>query len=228
MQPNVYGDTPYVKHEAETDYKRLFYSRPEQALMKDITLSPGFGILRAGTILARNLSAAGNLNKYVPYNPTVPNNASEWQKGRAFLVQDASGSTFYVTLGDSYKFVVGDDACIGDGNSTAENLGAITAIDRTTYAHMAIITTTSGISGTFTVAQSAFLCVEAGVVGNLFSLAVGVLLASVDTGKGENAKGALAPMLLKNAILYYGLLTNIDAAAVTALGGSQDGRFLIV
>jgi len=217
-----------VEHEGENSYKRLFYSRPEQALIKDVTISPGFGVLPAGTILAINKSASGNVNKYVPYNKTVPASSDVNQKGRAFLLQTASGTSVYVTQADSYKFAVGDDLIIGDSGTACENLGAITAIDRTTYQHLAVITFTATISGSFTVAQSAWVAVEAGDSSNGYSDAVGVLIASVDTGTGEKAKGALAPMLLSNAVLYYGLLPNVDAAALTDLSASQDGRFMVI
>ncbi len=224
--PTIYGETPYVVHSAETDYKRLFYSRPEQALIKDITLAPGYGILKAGTILALNKSAAGNYNKYVPYNPTTPSSADPNQVGRAFLIDTPSGTSVNVIMADSYKFAVGDDLIIDDTGTTAENLGAITAIDRTTYNHIATITVTATISGTFTVSENGWVAVEAGDNTNNYSDAVGILIASVDTGTGENAKGAVAPMLISNAILYYGLLTNIDAAAITDLSASYDVRFL--
>ena len=223
----IYGETPYVVHTAETDYKRLFYSRPEQALIKDVTLSPGYGVLKAGTVLALNKSAAGNFNKYLPYNKTVPSSADPYQQGRAFLVADAGTSTLvYVTQNDSYKFVVGDDLIIDDDDTAAENLGAITSINRTTYLHMAVINFTSSISGDFDVTNNAWVGVEAGDSSNLYSDAVGILIASVDTGTGENAKGAVGPMLISNAILYYGLIFNSDAAALVDLSASADVKFI--
>jgi hypothetical protein len=227
MSP-FYGETPYVQHEIETNYRRLFYSRPEQALITDITLAAGYGILKAGTVLALNKSAAGNYNKYVPYNPTTAAYGDPNQVGRAFLIDTPSGTTVNVVLQDSYKFVVGDDLIIDDDNSAAENLGAITAIDRTTYVHIAAITVTATISGTFTLAQNGFVCVEAGDSSNIYSDAVGILGATVDTGLGEKAKGALAPMIRSNAILYDGLLTNIDAASRTDLSATLEGRYLII
>lgn len=226
------GETPNVYHGAEGGYKRLFYSRPEIALRKEVTLQAGYGILAAGTVLAINKSAAGGVNKYVPYNKTVPSSADVNQKGRAFLVSDQGASAdVYVTMEDSYKFAVGDDIIIGDANTTTtstENLGVITAIDRTTYTHMAKITATTPASGgTFTVAQSAYISVEAGGDNtNNYSDAVGILENTVDTGTGENAVGGLGSMLISNAILYYGLLPNIDAAAITDLSATYDARFL--
>jgi hypothetical protein len=224
----IYGETPYMQRGGESHYRKLFYSRPEQALIKDITLQSGYGILKSGTVLAINKSAAGNVNRYVPYNPTVPNSADPNQVGRAFALQTISGTTVYVTLKDSYKFKVGDDVIIGDSGTACENMGAITAIDRTTYGHMAVITFTATVSGSFTIAESAWVAVEAGDSSNGYSDAVGILTNSVDTGEGENAKGALGAMLLSNAVLYYGCINNIDAAALVDLSGSHDGNFLVI
>jgi hypothetical protein len=222
----IYGDNmPYLVRGFENDWKKLFYSRPEQALILPVTLAPGYGILRAGTALALNVSAAGNLNKYVPYAPTTPTvGNSDVDKAVARLVNgdQLAATSVYVSLADSYKFVVGDDVIIYDGNTTttgAGNLGAITAIDRTTYTNMAVLTVTSAPSGsTFTAAQGACIHVECGADNsNGYSDAAGILIATVDTGIGENAVGALAAMVISNAILYTGMLTNVDAAARTDL-----------
>jgi hypothetical protein len=218
----------------QQDYKRLFRSPREIALLREVTLQGGYGVLPMGTLLALNKSAAGNVGKCVPYNPTVPSSGDKNQKGRAFLVADAAGSgILYVSMKDSYKFAVGDDVIIGDANTTTtstENLGAITAIDRTTYQHMAKITTTSSESGgTFTVAQSAYISVEAGADNtNNYSDCVGILDQSVDTGEEEEAAGALATMVVKNAILYQDALVNYDAAAATDLGASAANRLVTI
>jgi hypothetical protein len=113
--------------------------------------------------------------------------------------------------------------------TAAENLGKITAIDRTTYPHMAVMTTTVAIGGTaFTVARKAHVKVEAGDSSNNYSDAVGILAVSVDTGTGVNAQGAVAPIILSNAQLYEGMLTNLDAAAKVDIGGASFGRFYIL
>jgi hypothetical protein len=229
----IHGEVPYLVRGIDTDYKRLFYSRPEQALMREVTIQAGYGILPAGTPLAISVSAAGGKGKYVPYCPTTPDSSViVGQRGNAPLVQDGSGTTLYVTLEDSYKFAVGDDVIIYDANTkttAAENLGAITAIDRTTYRHMAVITVTETISGSFTVAQSAAIHIECGADNtNGYSDCAGILISSVDTGIGELSKGALAPMLISNAILYEGLCDGIDAAAKTDISATSNGNLLII
>jgi len=224
------GDTPHIVLGVQKDYKNIYYSRPEIALVTDITLQAGYGLIEAGTVLAKNKSAAGGKDKYVPYCPTTFTGL-EVDPGRAYLVAAGTNATYllYVSMDDSYKFVVGDDAIIDDNVTAAENLGKITAIDRTTYPHMAVMTTTAAIGGTaFTVARKAHVKVEAGDSSNNYSDAVGILAVSVDTGTGVNAQGAVAPIILSNAVLYEGMLTNLDAAAKVDIGGASFGRFYIL
>ena len=218
-------DTPSIVYGAQRDFKKLMFSDEAGALTKPMTISAGYGELEAGTALALNASAAGNLGEYVPYNPTVFTGAED-HPGRAYLVQDGGqgASVVYVTLNDAYKFIVGDDLIINDDGTTAENLGAITAIDVTTYSHMAEITATTNITGAFGTANSAYVCVEAGDSSNNFSDCKGILMKAVDAGTGVNAQGALTRMIFKNAQLYTGMLVNVDAAARTDLSATEDGQ----
>jgi hypothetical protein len=225
------GDTPHIVRGVQKDYKNIYFSRPEMALVVDIAIQAGYGLLEAGTVLAKNLSAAAaRYGKYVPYTPTLFTGL-EVDPGRAYLVT-ASGTTasvLYVTIEDSYKFAVGDDVIIDDNVTAAENLGAITAIDRTTYPHMAAITVTTATGGTsFTVARKAHIKVEAGDSSNNYSDAVAILAKSVDTGSGVNAQGAVSPIILSNAILYEGMLVNLDSAAKTDLGVTSFGQYAVL
>jgi hypothetical protein len=224
------GDTPHIVRGVQKDYKNIYFSRPEIALVVDIALQSGYGLLEAGTVLAKNLSALGGAGKYVPYTPTLFTGA-EVDPGRAYLLQATGGavSTVYVTLDDSYKFGVGDDLIIDDNVTAAENLGKITAIDRTTYPHMAAVTYTTASGGTsFTTARKAHVKVEAGDSSNNYSDAVAILAKSVDTGIGVNAQGAVAPVILSNAVLYAGMLTNLDAAAKVDIGGAAFGQYYVL
>jgi hypothetical protein len=223
-------DAPGVIHGVQDDYKRLFYSDPIAALRIPITLQAGYGLLKMGTVLAVNKSAAGNVAKYVPYNPTTFTGA-ETHPGRAYLVAN-SGTTdkfVYVTIDDSYKFAVGDDLIINDDTTTAENLGAITAIDRTSETQRAKITATTAIGGTaFTTARKAYVCVEAGDNSNNYSDAVGILEMSLDTGLGKNCVGAHGSLIWGNCVLYEGMLTLLDSAAKTDLSSTSKGQYLMI
>jgi hypothetical protein len=226
------GDTPYIEYGQQDDYRVLFFSEHSAALIAPITLQSGYGVLKLVTVLAKNLSAltTGNKDKLVPYNPTTFTGTEE-HPGRAYLVANTgtTDSFVYVTKDDAYKFAVGDDIIINDNTTAKENLGAITAIDHTTYVHMSKITFTTAIGGTaFTTARFAYVAVEAGTASNNYSDAVGILTKSVDTGTGERAKGAVASVVLSGCLLYEGMLTNLDSAAKTALSASSFGEFLMI
>lgn len=222
-------DIPSIIRGAQDDYRALYYSDPLAALKVPITLKAGYGDIKKGTMLALDLSAAAK-GLLVPYNPTSFTGA-ENHPGRAYLVAD-SGTTatiLYVSQDDSWKFAVGDDVIINDDTTTAENLGAITAIDRTTDRSRAAITVTTATGGTsFTAANKAYIAVEAGDSSNGYSDCVGILEKSVDTGVGENAKGAVATLILGNCVLYEGLLFNLDAAAKTDLSAASFGQYLYI
>lgn len=222
-------DIPAISFGVQTDYKKLFYSSPEAALTIPITLRAGYGLLPVGMALAANLSAVTD-GKYLPYTPTSFTGA-EVDPGRAFLVADSgtASNLLYVTIADSYKFAVGDDVIIDDNVTAAENLGKITAIDRTTDPSRAKITVTTNYGGTsFTVARKAHIKIEAGDSSNNYSDCVGILQKAVDTGTGSDAKGAVAQIILSNAILYNGMLVNMDAAARTDISASVKSQFLIL
>lgn len=227
------GDTPNIVRGSQVDFKRLFFNEFEQVLAVPVAIMAGYGVLKSGTIIAKNISAgltSGEKGKYVPYNPTTFTGAED-HPGRAYLVTD-SGTTesdLYVTMDDSYKFAVGTDVIINDDTTSKENLGAITAIDRTTELHRAKISVSTATGGTsFTTARKVYIAVEAGVAANNYSDAVGVLAASIDTGVGSNAKGAQGVIAISNAIMYTGGLVNNDAAAIVDLSMSTIGQFTVL
>ncbi len=214
-------DTPSIVYGGQEDYRRLYYSDPMAARKVQGSIMAGYGVLKMGTAMAKNGSAAGSIGKLIPYDPTA-NTGAEITPARAFLVQSTGGAVndLYVAIADSYKFAVGDDVYINDDTTTLEQLGAITAIDRTTYSHMAVITVTSATGGTsFTTARFAYLAVQGG------DTCVGILEKSVDTGIGVNAQGALMTLIRGNATLYTGMLTNFDAAAISDLSASSWGQY---
>jgi hypothetical protein len=223
-------DIPGVLHGTQMDYVKLYYSDPMAALKVPITLQAGYGVLKPGTVLALNKSAGGGVDLLVPYNPTSFTGV-ENHPGRAYLVSNTGTTDTYVYVGmnDSYKFQVADDLIINDDTTSAENLGAITNIDRTTYPHMAKINFTTAIGGTaFTVARHAYVCAEAGDSSNNYSDAVGILEKAVDCGIGVNAAGALATLIIGNCVLYEGLMSLLDAAAKTDMSAGSFGQYLYI
>jgi len=224
------GSTPQLNRGPEVPgYKALYHSIREIALITDKTVQAGYGVLRAGTIMAENISAAGDKGKLIPCVTTL---FDVGDVGRAFALADvATGvAIIHVTMEDSYKFKIGDDLILANNDSGGEygNGGAIITIDRDTHIHFAIITFTTGIvTANNTVAKALCCYVEAGAATKL-STAKYILDKDIDTGAGEIAQGAITPVLISNAILYTNSLVNFDAAAATALGTVDDGRFTIL
>ena len=58
--------------------------------------------------------------------------------------------------------------------------------------------------------------------------AKGILLAGVDTGEGENAKGGQGVLVIKSAMLYKDNLFNYNANVLSDLSGSEDGKYLVI
>ena len=217
------GDAPHIRFNDQVDYKKLFFSNPEACLEIPITLKKGFGNLSVGTVIAVNTSASStDKGKYIPYDPHATITGAEVAPTRAYLVSNhtSGGSSVIVTMEDSYKFIVGDDLLLQGSGEALENVGAITAIDRTTYGHIATITFTTASGKNYTTANFAYASVEG------CETAVGVLKASRSTGSGEEADGALANLVLKNALLYTGMLVNMDTNAKTDLSAATISQFV--
>lgn len=221
-QMNRYPETPGIK--------ALFHSVRDIALIIDKVAQAGYGYLKAGTVMAINLSAAGALGQLVPYVPISTGVAlgAVSAIGIAPVVLNSIASHVYVSLEDSYKFVVGDELILdNDSDEGPTTTGAITAIDRTTSTLYADITTTTAFShGNYTVAKKAYAHVVTGVSGE-YTTAAYILDADIDTGAGAEAAGALCSVVVSNAILYKNNMTNLTAAAIASLG-VVDGRFFIL
>lgn len=229
------GDTPYVHLGGQKDLKRLFYSDPDKALAKPITIPAGYGVIKAGTAMGIITESTSRVNYYVPYvfadtEDLVAALAADDARGLAYLVADQGGasSDAYVTMDDSYKFAVGDHLQAQDSDyATQTDCGAITAIDRTTYLHMAVITVTNTI-GVLQTSKGACISIQT-AAASPYVKAVGILKAGVDTGIGENAQGGQGTLILKNAMLYVNnLYCYNDDALADLSGASEDGKYLIM
>lgn len=231
---NLNGDGPQIVRNPEgPGIKRLFYSESALALRKDKVCSGGYGYLKAGTVMAVNAStiATSGGGELVPYTPisTAITIGTDSAIGVSPAVATAITTAFYVSLADSYKYKVGD-LCYADNDSDEgpDACGAITAIDRTTSTLMAGLTFASVANfANYTVAKGSYIYVKT-FASDPFTAAFAVLDKDVNTGYGEDAAGANAPVILSNAILYTGSLVNMTAAAVTTLGVVQDGQHTIL
>jgi len=224
------GQTPYVFRGGQEDLKRLFYSDPDKAFARAITIPAGYGVVKAGAVMGIITESTNRVGQYVPYTglDAVGNVAAAVENlfGAAFLTTaPTTGTEAQVTMEDSYKFAVGDHLVAGDSDLSNTDLGAITAIDRTTYTHIAVITVTNTF-GSETLAKGAVITIQS-ATGTPYVAGVGILKAAVDTGTGENAKGGQGVIVISNAMLYSASLYNWNADVVTDIGGSDSTPYYI-
>ena len=221
------GDRMGITYGVQADYKKLFYSEELAALRVPITLMPGYGKLEMGTGLSRATSASGaaRLGMYLPYDPTATITGAEVAPGRAYLVADHTSGDFdcQVTLDNSYKFVVNDDFILVGSGEAAENLGKITAIDRTTYTNKAVIAFTSATGKNYTTANFAYATIEG------YDTMTGILQETTNTGEGVNAFGGFANLIIGNCVLYTGMLVgNVDSAGLSDVSASTLGQYTYI
>ena len=215
------GATPQVNLTGHTRIvqRRLFFSRREIALILEKTIRGGFGNLDLGTAMG---VVAGN-DRLVPF--AAVGNASPI--GKTFLTVDATNGNANITvsLSDSYRFVVGDPVVLYNTTPTYQ----VTAVaDITRGATTATIELADVVgAATFTTANGAFLAHRTGAdVADATSLAAAYILDQ-DVGTGEGIEtiqpnGAMASVVVSNAVLYADVLWNLNAAAITALGLTAD------
>lgn len=220
------GQTPFVHRGGQEDLRRVLRSRRENAIIKSISIPGGFGVVPSGQVMGIITESTNRKGLYIPRVPKTPSAALTDAVGVTYLTADvSSGTTLTVTMEDSYKFAIGDHLSIADdttNDSSAEDLGAITAIDRTTYTHIATITVTNAVSGSFTVANGAWTFIQTKTTAR-FEEAQGILLGSVDTGIGENAKGGDGALVVGNAEFYESGLRQYDTDVATDLSSTDLG-----
>lgn len=218
----LHGNTPYVVRGYQEDYKEILFSPKEIALMFDGHVVAGYGILKAGTVMGQISESTNRLNQFVPYVTEDPQVGETWAGMALLLIDGAASAVAHVTLDDSYKFAVGDHGGAVDSDGSPVDLGAVVSIDRTTYANKAVITFTNNVTTGITVAKAGGVFIQT-VTTSPYTKAQFILLNTVDTGTGANAKGADAPMLWGNALLNTFKLTGYDAHSKTDLGSADNG-----
>lgn len=221
-QMNRYPEGPGIK--------ALFHSVRDIALILDKTVAAGYGYLKAGTVMAINLSTGGGSGTLVPYVPSIYSDITLGgvsSIGIAPVVKDSITDHVYVSIADSYKFVEGDFLYAEDNAGHGPVSGGIIAdIDRTTSTLYADITVASLTATHVVIADGAYVYAYTGAAGA--PVAKYILDKDVDTGVGDTALGALTSVVVSNCILYKNSLYNLTDEAVTDLGGVVDGRFFIM
>jgi len=225
------GQTPYVFQGGQEDLRRILYSDPALAFTHAIRIPAGYGVIKAGMVMGIITESTNRKNQYVPYCPVA--DGREFGAGLAnvpgleYLTNEPStGTAGHVRLEQSYKFAVADHLAAWDDDDVQVDLGAVTAIDRTTYPHIAVITVTNSF-GSETIAKGGAIGIQT-ATGTPFVAAKGILLAAVDTGVGENAKGGDGVLIVKNAMLYKDNLFNYNANVLSDLSGAEDGKYLVI
>ena len=230
------GSLPQQNGGAQSPGSRaLFHSVRDIALILDKTVKAGYGVLKAGTLMGvvTGETDADDYGKLVPYAMTNASAAQNGGNAKAYLTQDftSTGTTSYVTNEDSYKFTLGDHIVHGYTGGTSVATGAeITAIARSSLTGIATITHTAITSVNLTVANAAFVHAKQSDASAPFSKAVYVLDKDIDTGVGEDAKGAVSSVVVSNAVIYKAVIDGIngESAGYTDLGAVTDGRFVIL
>jgi len=233
---SIYGNTPHLLRGGQIDRRSIFGPcNLEGILTLPVTIPPGFGFLPAGTTMGKITSEIGatRAGQYVPYTPQAAAGglaaALTTLFGAAYLLADPSdtATTLEVTMNDSYKFAVADHIAALDSNSTALDVGAISAIDRTTYKDKAVITVAQIDLSTIDMAQGGCIIHQTDTA-DPYQTAVGILIGGVETGTGENAQGGQGVIVISNAILNVGALYNCDSGAITDLSAVQHGNLLVL
>jgi len=228
------GSIPQVTHVGMTriKQKQLFISPREIALMMDKTVKGGYGVLEAGTLMAYQFDASDvQQNVIIPYS--IPSDDASFDgandPSRSMLTSDAASGTVIVAMEDSYKFEIGDEIVVAEGDTPSYAEVTITDIDRDTSDVFATITTDAFTATAFTVANGANIYVKGEASGGnaWISKAMFVLDMDLDTGLDMNP-GALGNVVKSNCILRLEALMQYDSQAVTDLGAIIDNRRFII
>jgi hypothetical protein len=216
----VESSTPQMNRSGETPGLRpLFHSVRDIALILDKTLKAGYGNLLAGTILS--VDAIGNIAPYAEADV-----AANGGNAKAYLAVDGTATPVVVIQSaEAYKFAVGDPLSVNDSANGVQDLGLITDITHDANTGLATVTCDGANPTAPLVASNANVYLTPAGTPVLY-----VLDQDVDSGAGMDAKGANTSVVVSNAVLYKSLLSSInyDAAALSALGAMEDGRFVIL
>lgn len=227
------GDKPYVKNGFQpADTVKVFKKVDTGQHLDPLSIRAGYGILPEGTLMAEIAYPVKGQPIHVPYAKAVPVVGDTEDYGKILLAKDGDGTTgIYVSLRDSYCFVVGDKIRAVDSDTTAVDLGAITAIDRATYlsANQAKITVTNVCPNTITMTNGACISIQTKTSAS-FTKAIGLLFGGSNTGLGADAQGGDGDIIVSGVTVYVAAIPNLDDPAVVDMGAfkQQANRLLIL
>ena len=216
------GYVPQVNRTGFTEIRerKLFFSQRELGLFIPKTLRGGFGDLPMGTVMAEDT----NSGLLVPYIPDVID--LEKDLGRIELVTGCNAaSTFQIWTEDSGKLKVGDVIVLTDTDAAYEEatVSALAAYDDKRWT----VTLSGNTTANFEVgAKKANCYLKSGASGKR-STAKYLLDQDSYTGGYDNPNGSLSSVFISNGIVYKAACTGLDSAALSSLGGVEDGMFAI-
>lgn len=223
---------PHLIRGYQEEFQTLLYSRLEFAMGVPCSIAPGFGILPVGTLVAP--MAAGRTHLWVPYALARPPVNDPNFFALPILADTAAGTAAVeVEKVKSYRFAVGDELALADNanysdqGSGAVDLGAITAIDRTTYPHKAVVTVTNAAGAVYAVSDGAAIFHKT-AAATPFTKARALLYGGAQTGESADAAGAQAFAVLSNFVVYHTGLKNLDDTAVADMSAEKIQNMLIV
>lgn len=226
-----YGSKPQQNDLGQVPGLRpLYYSKPEIALLTDVTVRRGYGELSVGTVLCRTLSANGEC---VPYTPDAHTTAHSTRMPA--LANIASGAAVItISEADSFKLAVGDTLVVAHNNAgtlVSIDGGLIISIGTTGATRVVTFTNAVGTAN-FTTANVAhcYVASTAAVVANAKNVMPFCITdRPIDTGTGTNAVGALVSAVMSNAILMKDMIQEYEASMLTTgLSGFINRRHLVL
>lgn len=206
---NLNGSTPQMNRYPEgPGIPRLFHSERSIALIIDKTARAGFGNLRSGTVMAKDDDGF-----CIPYVPATVVSGELSGLGTVHILA-VSGNQVRIPAGEAGKFAE-DDVVRKHGDEYETDI-TISSIEYGVNYDTLVVDEYSDLSA------GDELYLKGG------DTAVYIMDGDRDTGYGKDAKGANISVVLSNATLYKNSFVNLDAGAITDLGGIVDGQFYIL
>jgi hypothetical protein len=202
----------------------LFHSRREIALIKDKSANSGFGVLKAGRVLATT-----TVDGQVVPVPVDDGSVDTIDIARPRLaVNYVSGeSTFSLSEADAAKFRVGDAVDFNNETPVYADMGSITAIGAPIAGVVIVTVDGSAVSTVMTTALSAAVSHKTAAATPFYAASC-LLDKDIDTGVSAETNAVPCSVVFKNAMVYTVYLTGMSDKSITDLGAIQDGVHTII
>jgi len=196
----------------------LFHSRREIALIKDKSLTNGFGLLKQGYVLGTTADS-----RVTPI-PVDDGSVDAVDIARTRLVVNAadSASVVVVAEAEACRFAVGDTVALSNMTPAYDDLGTITAIAAPANGQVSITVDGAVDGAIFTTANRAALCHKTDAASPFYKASC-LLDKDVDTGVTSDTADVPCSVVFKNAMVYSVYLTGMSAKSLTDLGAIEDG-----